>query len=160
MSDKNIIEIRDLAKIYKNGVDVLALDGINLKIKQGEFLAIVGPSGSGKSTLLNMVGLLDTPTSGQISLKGIDVTKITPNDRAKLRNKELGFVFQYHHLIPEFTAVENVMMPMLIAGKDKNEARNRAKALLEDVGLEDRLDNRPTQLSGGQNQRVAVARGL
>jgi lipoprotein-releasing system ATP-binding protein len=158
--DGNIIVIKDLMKVYKGGVDVVALDNINLKIKQGEFLAIVGPSGSGKSTLLNMIGLLDTPTSGQISLKGIDVTKITPNDRAKLRNKELGFVFQYHHLIPEFTAVENVMMPMLIAGENKKEALNRAKALLDDVGLGDRLNNKPNQLSGGQNQRVAVARAL
>src|SRR5512136_2723266 len=160
MSDKNIIEIRDLAKIYKNGVDVLALDGINLDIKEGEFLAIVGPSGSGKSTLLNMIGLLDTPTSGQILLKGIDVTQISPNERARLRNKELGFVFQYHHLIPEFSAMENVMMPMLIAEKDKTMARERALELLTAVGLAERKDSHPNQLSGGQNQRVAVARAL
>jgi lipoprotein-releasing system ATP-binding protein len=159
-ADNNIIVIRKLMKIYKGGVDVVALDNINLNIKSGEFLAIVGPSGSGKSTLLNMIGLLDTPTSGQILLKGIDVTKISPNERARLRNRELGFVFQYHHLIPEFTALENVMMPMLIAGKNKTEARDQAKALLDDVGLGDRLDNKPNQLSGGQNQRVAVARAL
>lgn len=156
----DIIVIRDLMKVYKGGVDVVALNNINLNIRSGEFLAIVGPSGSGKSTLLNMIGLLDTPTSGHIALKGMDVTKISPNERAGLRNKELGFVFQYHHLIPEFTALENVMMPMLIAGENKTEARNRAKALLDDVGLGDRLDNRPNQLSGGQNQRVAVARAL
>ena len=159
-TDNDIIVIRNLMKVYKGGVDVVALDNINLNIKSGEFLAIVGPSGSGKSTLLNMIGLLDTPTSGQILLKGIDVTKINPNDRARLRNKELGFVFQYHHLIPEFTALENVMMPMLIAGDKKTEARDRAKALLDDVDLGDRLDNKPNQLSGGQNQRVAVARAL
>jgi lipoprotein-releasing system ATP-binding protein len=159
-TDNDIIVIRNLMKVYKGGVDVVALDNINLDIKSGEFLAIVGPSGSGKSTLLNMIGLLDTPTSGQILLKGIDVTKINPNDRARLRNKELGFVFQYHHLIPEFTALENVMMPMLIAGDKKTEARDRAKALLDDVDLGDRLDNKPNQLSGGQNQRVAVARAL
>jgi lipoprotein-releasing system ATP-binding protein len=159
-ADNNIIVIRNLMKVYKGGVDVVALDNINLNIKSGEFLAIVGPSGSGKSTLLNMIGLLDTPTSGQILLKGIDVTKISPNERARLRNRELGFVFQYHHLIPEFTALENVMMPMLIAGKNKTEARDQAKALLDDVGLGDRLDNKPNQLSGGQNQRVAVARAL
>ena len=159
-TDNDIIVIRNLMKVYKGGVDVVALDNINLNIKSGEFLAIVGPSGSGKSTLLNMIGLLDTPTSGQILLKGIDVTKINPNDRARLRNKELGFVFQYHHLIPEFTALENVMMPMLIAGDKKTEARDRAKALLDDVGLGDRQDNKPNQLSGGQNQRVAVARAL
>jgi lipoprotein-releasing system ATP-binding protein len=158
--DGNIIVIKDLMKVYKGGVDVIALDNINLKIKSGEFLAIVGPSGSGKSTLLNMIGLLDTPTGGQIFLKGTDVTRISSNDRAKLRNKELGFVFQYHHLIPEFTALENVMMPMLIAGVDKAKARERSKALLDSVGLGDRLDNKPNELSGGQNQRVAVARAL
>ena len=97
-SENNIISIKNLMKVYKGGVDVVALDNIDLNIKAGEFLAIVGPSGSGKSTLLNMIGLLDTPTSGQIMLKGFDVTKISPNERAKLRNKELGFVFQYHHL--------------------------------------------------------------
>jgi lipoprotein-releasing system ATP-binding protein len=159
-TDNDIIVIRNLMKVYKGGVDVVALDDINLDIKGGEFLAIVGPSGSGKSTLLNMIGLLDTPTSGQILLKGIDVAKISPNDRARLRNEELGFVFQYHHLIPEFTALENVMMPMLIAGEKKIESRDRAKALLDDVGLGDRLDSKPNQLSGGQNQRVAVARAL
>jgi lipoprotein-releasing system ATP-binding protein len=159
-TDNNIIVIRNLMKVYKGGVDVVALDSINLDIKGGEFLAIVGPSGSGKSTLLNMIGLLDTPTSGQILLKGIDVTKISPNDRARLRNEELGFVFQYHHLIPEFTALENVMMPMLIAGKNKTEAKDQAKALLDDVGLGDRMGSKPSQLSGGQNQRVAVARAL
>ena len=158
--DGSIIVIKDLMKVYKGGVDVIALDNVNLRIKGGEFLAIVGPSGSGKSTLLNMIGLLDTPTGGQIFLKGIDVTRISPNDRAKLRNKELGFVFQYHHLIPEFSALENVMMPMLIAGVDKATSRERAKALLDSVGLGDRLDNKPNQLSGGQNQRVAVARAL
>lgn len=160
VENSDIIEIKDLMKVYKGGVDVVALDNINLNIRRGEFLAIVGPSGSGKSTLLNMIGLLDTPTSGQITLKGTDVTKISPSDRARLRNKELGFVFQYHHLIPEFTALENVMMPMLIAGENKTVARDRAKALLDEVGLGDRLDNRPSQLSGGQNQRVAVARAL
>jgi lipoprotein-releasing system ATP-binding protein len=125
-TDNNIIVIRNLMKVFKGGVDVVALDNINLDIKGGEFLAIVGPSGSGKSTLLNMIGLLDTPTSGQILLKGIDVTMISPNDRARLRNEELGFVFQYHHLIPEFTALENVMMPMLIAGEKKIEADRKS----------------------------------
>jgi lipoprotein-releasing system ATP-binding protein len=159
-TNNNIIVIRNLTKIYKGGVDVVALSDINLQIKAGEFLAIVGPSGSGKSTLLNMIGLLDTPTSGQIILKGIDVTAASPNERARLRNKELGFVFQYHHLIPEFSALENVMMPMLIAGASKAEAQDKARELLVAVGLEDRLKSRPGQLSGGQNQRVAVARAL
>jgi lipoprotein-releasing system ATP-binding protein len=152
--------LQDLSKIYGDGVEVRALDGINLNINAGEFVAIVGPSGSGKSTLLNMIGLLDTPSSGRIFLKGIDVSRASPDERARLRNRELGFVFQYHHLIPEFSALENVMMPMLIAGKSKAEAKEKSRELLVSVGLGDRLDNRPNQLSGGQNQRVAVARAL
>jgi len=156
----DIIVLKDLSKIYGNGVQVRALDGINLNIETGEFVAIVGPSGSGKSTLLNMIGLLDTPSSGQIFLKGIDVSRASAEERAHLRNRELGFVFQYHHLIPEFSALENVMMPMLIAGKRKAEAQETARELLVSVGLEERLSNKPNQLSGGQNQRVAVARAL
>ena len=159
MSD-NIVVLRDLTKIYGDGVEVRALDGVNLSIRAGEFVAIVGPSGSGKSTLLNMIGLLDTPTGGQIFLKGIDVSHASPDERAHIRNRELGFVFQYHHLIPEFSARENVMMPIMIAGKSKAQAHEKARALLASVGLEDRLRNRPNQLSGGQNQRVAVARAL
>jgi len=156
----DIIVLRDLSKIYGSGVEVRALDGVNVSIEAGEFVAIVGPSGSGKSTLLNMIGLLDTPSSGQIFLKGIDVSRASPEERARLRNQELGFVFQYHHLIPEFSALENVMMPMLIAKKSKAEAREKASELLSAVGLADRQQNRPNQLSGGQNQRVAVARAL
>jgi len=156
----DIIVLRDLSKIYNNGVEVRALDGVNLTILAGEFVAIVGPSGSGKSTLLNMIGLLDTPSKGQIFLKGIDVSRASANERAGLRNRELGFVFQYHHLIPEFSALENVMMPMLISGKSKAQARGRAVELLQAVGLQERLNNKPNQLSGGQNQRVAVARAL
>ena len=157
---EDIIVLKELTKIYKDGVEVKALDRVTLSIKAGEFVAIVGPSGSGKSTLLNMIGLLDTPTSGQIFLKGIDVSKTSASQRAHLRNKELGFVFQYHHLIPEFSALENVMIPILIAGKSKQEARERAAQLLDSVDLGDRLNNGPNQLSGGQNQRVAVARAL
>lgn len=159
MSD-DIIVLKDLSKIYGNGVEVRALDGVSVKIKAGEFVAIVGPSGSGKSTLLNMIGLLDTPSVGQIFLKGIDVSQASPEERARLRNQELGFVFQYHHLIPEFSALENVMMPMLIAKKGRAAAKERALELLSAVGLADRRDSRPNQLSGGQNQRVAVARAL
>jgi len=158
--NEDIIVLKDLSKIYGNGVEVRALDGVSVTIKAGEFVAIVGPSGSGKSTLLNMIGLLDTPSSGQIFLKGIDVSRASSEERARLRNQELGFVFQYHHLIPEFSALENVMMPMLIARKDKMEAIDRALELLTAVGLADRRDSRPNQLSGGQNQRVAVARAL
>ncbi len=156
----NIIEIKKLRKVYGDGLEVVALDGVDLIIEEGEFLAIVGPSGSGKSTLLNMIGILDTPTSGEIWLKGKNITDIDHKERARHRNRELGFVFQYHHLLPEFSAVENVMMPLLIAGVDKKEARERSITFLEKMGLGDRLGNRPTQLSGGQNQRVAVARAL
>jgi lipoprotein-releasing system ATP-binding protein len=156
----NIIEIKKLRKVYGDGVEVVALDDVDLTIKEGEVLSIVGPSGSGKSTLLNMIGLLDTPTSGEIWLKGQNITRATPKERARLRNKELGFIFQFHHLLPEFNAVENVMMPLLIAGVDRDEARDRAIALLQEVGLADGRVNRPNQLSGGQNQRVAVARAL
>jgi lipoprotein-releasing system ATP-binding protein len=156
----DIIVLKDLSKIYGNGVEVRALDGVSVKIKAGEFVAIVGPSGSGKSTLLNMIGLLDTPSRGQIFLKGIDVSQASPEERARLRSHELGFVFQYHHLIPEFSALENVMMPMLIAKKSRTAAKERALELLSAVGLADRRDSRPNQLSGGQNQRVAVARAL
>jgi len=155
-----LIELIDLRKVYGDGVEVVALDGVTFTIDEGEFLSIVGPSGSGKSTLLNMLGLLDSPTSGSILLRGVDVTTASHSERARLRNKELGFVFQYHHLLPEFSALENVMMPLLIAGKRDKAARERARQLLEEVGLGDRMDHRPTELSGGQNQRVAIARAL
>ncbi|MBN1324542.1 MAG: ABC transporter ATP-binding protein [Methanotrichaceae archaeon] len=155
-----LIELRDLRKVYGDGVEVIALNGVTFTIDEGEFLSIVGPSGSGKSTLLNMLGLLDSPTSGSIILRGVDVTTASHSERARLRNKELGFVFQYHHLLPEFSALENVMMPLLIAGKRDKAARERARQLLEEVGLGDRMDHRPTELSGGQNQRVAIARAL
>ncbi|NIA03065.1 MAG: ATP-binding cassette domain-containing protein [Nitrospirae bacterium] len=160
MSEKHIIEIRDLTKIYGNGVEIRALDGVNLNIERGEFLAIVGPSGSGKSTLLNQIGILDTPTSGTIFLDGINVTKMSDKQRSKTRNQKLGFIFQYHHLLPDFNALENVMMPQLINGVKHSKAKESARLMLEDVGLGDRMDHRMTQLSGGQNQRVAIARAL
>ncbi|AEH60573.1 ABC transporter related protein [Methanosalsum zhilinae DSM 4017] len=159
-SEEIIIEIRNLSKIYSDGVDVYALDSINLEIHKGEFLAIVGPSGSGKSTLLHIIGILDTPTRGSIFIAGNDVSQMPDKDRSRIRNQVLGFVFQYHHLMPDFTALENVMMPLLIAGRTREEATRMANELLAEVGLEDRIDHRPTQLSGGQNQRVAVARAL
>ncbi len=137
-----------------------ALDGVNLDIERGEFLAIIGPSGSGKSTLLNQIGILDTPTSGTILLDGVDITKASEKERSKLRNRKLGFIFQYHHLLPDFNAIENVMMPLLINGVKRSKARKMASRMLEEVGLEDRADHRPNQLSGGQNQRVAIARAL
>jgi lipoprotein-releasing system ATP-binding protein len=155
-----IIELKNLTKIYKNGIDFRALDNANLRIKRGEFVAIVGPSGSGKSTLMHLIGLLDTPSSGTLLLDGNDVTKMSDKERSEMRNRMLGFVFQYHHLLPDFTALENVIMPLLIAGKNRKEADEIANKLLKEVGLEDRMDHRPSELSGGQNQRVAVARAL
>ncbi len=157
-----IIELKNLTKTYKNGgVEFRALDSANLIIqKGGEFVAIVGPSGSGKSTLMHLIGLLDTPSSGTLLIDGRDVTKMSDKERSAVRNRMLGFIFQYHHLLPDFTALENVMMPLLIAGKSRDEAKSVAEKLLKEVGLADRIDHRPGELSGGQNQRVAVARAL
>ncbi|MFZ3383518.1 MAG: ABC transporter ATP-binding protein [Candidatus Methanoperedens sp.] len=160
MSDEIIIEIRGLIRIFQDGVEIRALDGVDLDIAKGEFIAIVGPSGSGKSTLLNQIGILDTPTSGTILLKGADITKMSDKERSRLRNQELGFIFQYHHLLPDFNALENVMIPLLINGIGSSKAKERASAMLEEVGLKDRMKHRPNQLSGGQNQRVAIARAL
>jgi lipoprotein-releasing system ATP-binding protein len=160
VSDKYIIQIKNLTKIFGDGVEIKALDGINLDIERGEFLAIIGPSGSGKSTLLNQIGILDTPTSGTILLDGVDVTEMSDKQRSKTRNKQLGFIFQYHHLLPDFNALENVMMPLLISGVKSSKAREIARRVLDEVGLGDRMDHRPNQLSGGQNQRVAIARAL
>ncbi|WP_407357336.1 ABC transporter ATP-binding protein [Methanolobus sp. WCC5] len=143
-----------------NGVEVRALDNVDLDIKKGEFLSIIGPSGSGKSTLLHMIGILDTPTSGSISIAGKVVTNMSEKERSRVRNEVLGFIFQYHHLMPDFNALENVMMPLLIGGMKNRDAKKKASALLEEVGLGDRMDHRPNQLSGGQAQRVAIARAL
>jgi lipoprotein-releasing system ATP-binding protein len=159
-AESPIIELKDLTKIYKNGTEFRALDNVSLKIERGEFVAIVGPSGSGKSTLMHLIGLLDTPSSGTLLINRNNVTKMSDKERSEMRNKMLGFVFQYHHLLPDFTALENVMMPLLIAGKNKKEAKESAEKLLKEVGLEDRMDHKPNELSGGQNQRVAIARAL
>jgi len=155
-----VIELKNLTKVYENGVEFRALDDANLIIKKGEFVAIVGPSGSGKSTLMHLIGLLDTPSSGSLLIDGKDVTKMSDKERSAMRNRILGFVFQYHHLLPDFTALENVMMPLLIAGQSRENAKNVAEKLLKEVGLEERMDHRPGELSGGQNQRVAIARAL
>jgi lipoprotein-releasing system ATP-binding protein len=161
MTEENpIIELKNLTKSYKNGMEFRALDNANLRIERGEFVAIVGPSGSGKSTLMHLIGLLDTPSSGTLLIDSNDVTKLSDKERSEMRNRMLGFVFQYHHLLPDFTALENVIIPLLIAGKNRKEAKAIAEKLLKEVGLEDRMDHRPGELSGGQNQRVAVARAL
>ncbi len=157
-----VLEARGLRKTYLGGdgapIDVLA--GVDLSVSQGEFVAIVGASGAGKSTLLHLLGALDEPTAGEVLLDGESYARRTADELASLRNARIGFVFQFHHLLREFTARENVMMPCLIAGASDTEAGRRADALLEAVGLSARRLHLPTQLSGGEQQRVAVARAL
>jgi lipoprotein-releasing system ATP-binding protein len=136
------------------------LRGVDMEIRDGEMIGIVGPSGAGKSTLLHCIGTLDVPTSGTIRLAGEEVTRLSGSRLAELRNRTIGFVFQFHHLLPEFTALENVLMPGLVQGKPKRELETRAHALLEEVGLKERVQHRPGELSGGEQQRVALARAL
>ncbi len=137
---------------------VHALAGVNLRIDSGEYIAVTGPSGSGKSTLLNLLGLLDRPTEGIYSLDGTDITSLSDEQQAHIRNQKIGFVFQFFHLVPRLTAAENVELPMILAGVAVDERKRRVNAALQDVGLVDREDHRPDQLSGGQRQRVAIAR--
>ncbi|MCL6454290.1 MAG: ABC transporter ATP-binding protein [Alicyclobacillus sp.] len=156
-----LIEMRNLARTYVLGDEVIrALDGVSLTIQQGEFVAIMGPSGSGKSTAMNMIGCLDLPTSGQYILDGYDVSGLSEDQLAELRNQKIGFVFQNFNLLPKTTALENVELPMLYAGVPARERRRRAMEALERVGLGNRLGNRPNELSGGQQQRVSIARAL
>jgi putative ABC transport system ATP-binding protein len=157
----SVIELQDVTRVYKIGeVETHALRGVNLTIDEGEFAAIVGPSGSGKTTMLQLMGCLDRPTSGQVHIKGQDVSRLNANKRADLRKGTIGFVFQFFALIPGLTAYENVDLPMLLAGTKKAERQERANELLEAVGLTDRARHRPDQMSGGEQQRVAIARAL
>jgi putative ABC transport system ATP-binding protein len=157
----NIINIEHIAKIYEVGMEkVHALRDISLKIDKNEYVAIMGPSGSGKSTLMNMLGCLDTPTSGIYDFKGESVSTMTDNELAKIRNKEIGFVFQTFNLLPRSDALHNVELPLVYAGLPYSERREKARMALIDVGLEDRMHHKPNELSGGQRQRVAVARAL
>ena len=156
-----IIRAKDLRKIYQVGTtEVKALDGVDIEIEKGAYIALMGSSGSGKSTLMNVLGCLDTPTSGTYVLNGNDVSSHSDNDLAEIRNKEIGFVFQTFNLLPRYTALENVALPMIYAGVPKVDRLARAKKVLKKVGLGDRMDHRPNELSGGQRQRVAVARAL
>ncbi len=162
-SDKRstIIELRNVHKHYQMGENIVrAVDGLSIEVKEGEFVAIMGPSGSGKSTSMNLVGSLDVPTKGQIFLDGEDISTLTESDLAQIRGKKIGFIFQSFNLIPNLTAKENVMIPMMFQGVDEFERQQVAEELLKLVELSDRSDHYPNELSGGQRQRVAIARAL
>ena len=156
-----IVETKNLTKLYKMGAaQVHALQGVDLVVERGEFISVMGRSGSGKSTLLNLLGCLDRPTEGVIHLDGLEVTRLPKRRLPRIRREKVGFVFQQFNLLPSLTAVENVMLPLRYSGVSGREGRRRAQALLEEVGLGDRITHRPTEMSGGEQQRVAVARAL
>lgn len=157
----SLIHTENISKIYKLGkVEIKALQTISIDIDVNEYVALMGPSGSGKSTLMNILGCLDTPTLGSFQLKGLDVSELTEDGLAKIRNKEIGFVFQSFNLIPRMSAKENVGLPLIYAGIKKRERYEIAEKVLVDVGLEDRIEHKPNELSGGEKQRVAIARAL
>lgn len=162
MSDQDIIlEGVDIHRSFPTGAGMLhVLKGVDIGVRKGEIVAVVGASGVGKSTLLHILGTLDRPTRGRVNLNSTEVFSLSDRDLAHFRNKTIGFVFQFHHLLPEFSALENVMMPKLIAGEEESSIRNKAMELLSEVGLSDRADHKPGELSGGEQQRVAVARAL
>jgi len=158
---QEVIRLVDIKRNFKVGTEIVrALQGLTLTIDKNEFVALMGPSGSGKSTLMNLLGCLDTPTSGQYWLNGKDVSKMDDNSLAEIRNKEIGFVFQTFNLLPRSTALENVMLPLIYAGFNKVNRQERAKEVIEQVQLSDRMLHKPNELSGGQRQRVAIARAL
>ncbi len=157
----SIISTRDIKKIYTMGTEkVHALNGVDIDIQQNEYVALMGPSGSGKSTLMNLLGLLDTPTSGDYFLKDIQVSEMDDSELATIRNKQIGFVFQTFNLLPRLSALENVALPLVYSGQSKRKRLDKAEDVLTKVGLGDRIDHKPNELSGGQRQRVAIARAL
>ncbi|OCQ52737.1 Lipoprotein-releasing system ATP-binding protein LolD [Photorhabdus australis subsp. thailandensis] len=161
MNNQPLLLCNNLCKKYQEGqVLTEVLKNVTFSINQGEMMAIVGSSGSGKSTLLHLLGGLDSPTSGDVLFKGKSLNKMSSRARAELRNHELGFIYQFHHLLPDFNAIENVAMPLLIGGKDRNQAQRKALEMLAAVGLEKRIYHRQSELSGGERQRVAIARAL
>lgn len=158
---KPLLIAENLGKIYLDGrLNVEVISGLNLTVQEGESVAIVGASGSGKSSLLHLLGGLDEPTSGNVTLRDYNLQNLSQTKLSALRNQMLGFVYQFHHLLPEFTALENVMMPLLIGKLNKQEAKKRALAILDKVGLAERVEHRPSELSGGERQRAAIARAL
>jgi len=158
---QEIISIQDVYKIYQVGTqEVRALNGVALGVKKNDYMALMGPSGSGKSTLMNLIGCLDSPTRGSYTLNNQEVSRLSDNDLAEIRNTEIGFVFQTFNLLPRYTAIENVALPLVYAGMSYQDREKRAKEVLTMVGLEDRMRHTPNELSGGQRQRVAVARAL
>lgn len=160
-SEKTLLQLEDVAKIYRlGGQEIRALDGVSLTITEGEFAAIIGPSGSGKSTLMHLIGGLDTPDEGRLVICGHDLSRAGGDQLSRVRNREIGFVFQSFNLLPRFNVVENISLPMAYAGVGSRERRRRGEELARKVGLGERLGNRPGQLSGGQCQRVAIARAL
>ncbi|HUX54780.1 MAG TPA: ABC transporter ATP-binding protein, partial [Williamwhitmania sp.] len=161
MAVRNLITIEGITKYYKVGTQVVkALNGVSLSMSSNEYVAIMGPSGSGKSTLMNILGCLDTPTAGTYILNNTDVSKMSDDQLADIRNKEIGFVFQTFNLLARYSSLENVMLPLIYAGIPKAEREKKAEVTLTNVGLADRMDHKPNELSGGQRQRVAVARAL
>ena len=157
----SVIHLEDIVKHYKIGTIIVeALKSISIDIDKNEYVAIMGPSGSGKSTLMNIIGCLDTATRGTYVLNGTDVSKMADDELAEIRNKEIGFVFQTFNLLPRYSAMENIMLPLIYAGSPKAEREERALSVIEDVGLTDRMQHRPNELSGGQRQRVAIARAM
>jgi len=161
MNNDIVVKLVDVHKVYQLGLtEIHALRGVNLEVQKGEFVAIMGPSGSGKTTLLNIIGTLDRPTRGKVYIKGKDVSKLGEKELTFIRRNKIGFIFQFHNLLPVLTALENVELPMIIAGKPREQRIKRAKELLELVGLGDRINHRPSELSGGEQQRVAIARAL
>jgi lipoprotein-releasing system ATP-binding protein len=160
-SQTSVLELQDLSLVYRQGSrEIHVLQGASASVRAGEAVALLGPSGSGKSSLLHLVGLLESPTSGTILLEGADCTTLSDERRTALRREALGFIYQFHYLLPEFSALENVVLPQLIAGAGQAAAEERAGGLLQRLGLADRADHRPAELSGGEQQRVAIARAV